>query len=83
MKQSISTSAALGQFIVGMRKQRGWSQAQLAARLGISQNRLSVLESAPGTITVERLLRILGAFNLHLSVQDGDEAAKELPQSEW
>lgn len=85
MKQIISTEKQLGQLLQGCRKTKSLTQAALAQKAGISQERLSVLELNPGRITVERLLRLMGALGLELVVQDRPGTA-ELPasqQSEW
>ena len=81
MKQTIITDRILGHLLQGRRKSRGLTQAQLAQRVGISQERLSVLELNPGRITVERLLRLASVLGLELVVQE-----KTVPppnESEW
>jgi HTH-type transcriptional regulator / antitoxin HipB len=57
------------------------SQATMAARLGISQQRLSDLETEPGSLTVERLLVWLNLLNLELFI--ADRSAKRTSKSEW
>ena len=47
-----------------LRKERHWTQAQLAELLGISQNYLSVLEHGNGSFTAEHLLTLLKHFNV-------------------
>jgi HTH-type transcriptional regulator/antitoxin HipB len=69
MDQPISTERQLGHLLQGARKNARLTQAQLAQQAGISQERLSVLELNPGRITVERLLRLLGALGLELTIQ--------------
>ena len=48
------------ELLVGRRKALGLSQAEVAARLGISQNRLSELETRPERLTFDRLLALAG-----------------------
>ncbi|MEO6919957.1 MAG: helix-turn-helix domain-containing protein [Collimonas sp.] len=74
MKQIISTENQLGHLIQGLRKSQQLTQAQLAQKAGISQARLSVLELNPGRITIERLLRIMGALDLEMVIQEKADA---------
>lgn len=84
---SIVTPGQLGLVLQSTRKSRKWSQAQLAARLGLSQNRLSELERNPGTLSVEQLLALCGQLGLQLTVQGRDEAgapkAAEPDATDW
>lgn len=86
MTQTISTDKQLGHLLQGYRKAKGMTQGQLAQKAGISQARQSVLELHPGRITIERLLRILGALNLEMVIQektDADNIAPSNQPSEW
>lgn len=65
----IVTSAQLGALLVNVRKSRKLTQAQLGARLDLSQKRVSELELAPGTLSVDQLLAICAQLGLQLSVQ--------------
>lgn len=47
-----------------LRKARRWTQAELAQRLRLSQNRLSEIERGAGSFTAEQLLVILKLFNV-------------------
>lgn len=67
--QLIVTPAQLGALLVNVRKSRKLTQAQLGARLGLSQKRVSELELAPGTLSVDQLLAVCGQLGLQLSVQ--------------
>jgi HTH-type transcriptional regulator/antitoxin HipB len=83
--QPIVTPTQLGIVLQGMRKSRKLSQAQLAARLGLSQNRLSELERNPGTLSVEQLLALCAQLGLQLTVQarDGTDASPAPPATDW
>jgi len=50
-----------------LRKQRRWTQAELARRLGLSQNRLSEIERGAGSFTAEQFLTILSLFNVSVT----------------
>ena len=67
--QPIVTTAQLGALLVNVRKSRKLTQAQLGARLGLSQKRVSELELAPGTLSVDQLLAICAQLGLQLSLQ--------------
>jgi transcriptional regulator with XRE-family HTH domain len=47
-----------------LRLARRWTQAELAAQLGLSQNRLSEIERGGGSFTAEQFLAILRLFNV-------------------
>lgn len=58
---------ALAQNVRRLRKQKGWSQDQLAAEVGIEQNAVSLIENArsnPTLLVVEGLANALG-IQLH------------------
>jgi transcriptional regulator with XRE-family HTH domain len=52
--------------IRALRLERRWTQAGLAERLGLSQNRLSEIERGDGSFTAEQFLRVLRLFNVDL-----------------
>lgn len=54
------------------RKARGWTQAHLAALIGLSQSRLSEIERGAGSLNAEQLVLAGRAFNLPLSALVGD-----------
>ena len=77
--QRIVTPSQLGLLLQGARKNRQLSQAQLAARLGLSQNRLSELERKAGLLSVDQLLALCGQLGLQLTVQRGEEPSPTTP----
>jgi HTH-type transcriptional regulator / antitoxin HipB len=79
---AITTAIQLGRNLVARRKALHLSQQQLARQLGISQNRLSELETHPESLTLERLLVLLNLLNLELAVRErtGSSRARRL---EW
>ena len=63
----------------GLRKERGWTQAELAEKLGLSQNRLSEVERGDGSFTAEQFLLILKIFNVTTSrFADTTDRAQQL-----
>src|SRR5436190_12476948 len=49
-----------------LRLARRWTQAELAARLGLSQSRFSQIERGKGSFTAEQLIEVLRLFNVPL-----------------
>ena len=68
------------ELLVGRRKAFGLSQAEVAARLGISQNRLSELETRPERLTFDRLLALAGVLGLELALGERKPVEAE---GEW
>lgn len=82
--QTIVTPSQLGLLLQSARKSRKLSQAQLAMRLGLSQNRLSELERDAGTLSVDQLLALCGQLGLQLSVQRRGEPNPAAPSgADW
>lgn len=58
--QASTISARVRELRVGRR----WTQKELGAKLGLSQSRLSEIESGQGAFTAEQFLRVLELFNV-------------------
>ena len=69
-----------GQILVARRKALHLSQATVAARLGISQNRLSELEANPDRLNLDRLLALASLLGMELVLQ---EKTSSTSASEW
>ena len=69
MNQLLSVPSQVGLVLRAVRKSAKLSQKQLAAKLGLSQNRVSELETDPGSMRVDQLLAVLSALGLELQVQ--------------
>lgn len=78
----ITTAAQVGQTFAGRRKQLGLSQTEVASRLGLSQNRLSELESSPETMTVAQLLGLAAILDVDVLIGARGDGAKN-PKVEW
>lgn len=61
-----ATRSAIAQQVRALRKERRFTQAELAAQLGLSQSRLSELEQGAGSFTAEQFVRLLQLFNVDL-----------------
>jgi HTH-type transcriptional regulator/antitoxin HipB len=77
----INTPLQIGAHLSGRRKQLKLSQTDVAARLGLSQNRLSELEARPETLTVEQMLALMNVLGLELLIRDRAGSGKT--KVEW
>jgi HTH-type transcriptional regulator/antitoxin HipB len=77
----ISTPKQIGANLSSRRRHLKLSQAEVASRLGLSQNRLSELESRPETLTVEQLLALLNVLGIELGLRERDP--KGASKVEW
>ena len=80
MKQFLSNPAQLGHLLASARKAKRLTQAEAGERVGISQSRLSVLETDPSSMTVEQLLALTGLYELRVQVLDRTGTS---PTAEW
>jgi transcriptional regulator with XRE-family HTH domain len=62
-----SARAEISKTVRALRRERAWTQAELARKLGLSQSRLSEIESGGGSFTAEQFLQILKLFNVTTS----------------
>lgn len=79
-EQRLSTEAQLAALLRQRRKARGLSQQQLAGKLGVTQARLSELESGRAHITVERLIALARLLDLEVVLRDRQT---DVPAAEW
>lgn len=82
MQQIVSTPHQLGHVLTVRRKALKLSQQALAAKLGISQNRLSELEENPARLTLDRVIALANLLGLELTIRDKTGAGAS-PASEW
>jgi HTH-type transcriptional regulator / antitoxin HipB len=80
MRQPISNQAQVAAIIRGRRKARHLSQSELAAKLGLSQARLSVLEGDASTLPLDRLLLLAKLLGLEVVIQDKADEPKSKAQ---
>jgi HTH-type transcriptional regulator/antitoxin HipB len=71
----------IGATLAARRKELGLSQTDVASRLGLSQNRLSELESRPETMTTEQLLALANVLGLEMTL--AMRAASPSNKVEW
>ena len=78
-------ASQLGAVLQGARKNHKLTQAQLGERLGLSQRRVSELERAPGTLSVDQLMALCAQLGLQLTVQSRERAPQtpDAQPGEW
>jgi HTH-type transcriptional regulator/antitoxin HipB len=78
----IITASHLGQLLTATRKRHKLTQAVVASRVGLSQNRLSHLERHPEEISFKQLLSWCSALELQLRLEERYIASPE-NLAEW
>lgn len=73
--QRLLTASQLGQLLASTRKRQKMTQAAVGIRVGLSQNRISHLESHPDEISVKQLLSWCSALELELHLGERDTSA--------
>jgi len=69
MQNRISTVDQIGLLLQSARKAGHFTQAHLAAQMGLSQSRLSKMEQSPGSATVQQLLSMCSVLGIDLVMQ--------------
>jgi HTH-type transcriptional regulator/antitoxin HipB len=84
MRVSIRANGDLGPLLKRLRKERGWSQTELGKRVGLSQERISVIESKPESVTLDNLLTLMMVLDAHFVVEQNSASPTAQPgQAEW
>lgn len=76
MDYPILSSPQLSQHLRSLRRARGLSQADLGARMGLSQSRIARMENSPTQISVDALLQLLSALGVHMVLSAADASAQ-------
>ena len=72
MDLTLAFPAQLSLHLRSLRKARGLTQVQLAARMGVAQSRISAIEKDAATLTSEQLFRWLAALGASLVLRMDD-----------
>lgn len=88
MADPLLTTAQLGQLLQTARKARRMTQAELGARMGLSQKRISAIELNPASMTADQLLRQCSILGLELRLgarggADAGDAGAASSRIEW
>lgn len=73
----------LAPLLRALRRASGLSQAELAARLGVSHQAISQLEKNPERATLERLLKVLAVLRVDLLLRSRDGSTTAPGQGDW
>lgn len=63
---TVRSAEQLPALLQAFRKSAGLSQADVAARLGVTQQTMSALERNAGSVSTERLMRLLSILGVEL-----------------
>lgn len=66
MSYPLMSTQQLRQILLSARKSQKLSQSELAARVGLSQSRISQMELQPDTITAQQLLQLASVLDLEM-----------------
>jgi len=81
MNYPIQTLESLKLFIRAFRKQKGVTQADMAEKLGISQQAYARFEGNPQLATFERLFLVLRILDVSVSMEQIIEGSKQVKVS--
>lgn len=86
MNYPVDTPLQLRAVLKSLRKSRGLTQAQLGAKLGLSQKRVAGIEKNPQVTSIDQISRIIGILGARLVVEEPDRADKsqnQLARTGW
>ena len=72
----------LGDKIIRLRRQNGWSQEELAEQLGISRQSVSKWESGTSVPDLDKIIKLSGSFRVstdYLLKEESEEAERSIP----
>lgn len=81
MSTPLGSPTDLGALVRVVRKQRGLSQMELSAELGVTQRWLSELETGRGKHFDERFFRVLAQLDIQLSAEAPAPPAEPTPET--
>ena len=70
MEFPIKFSAQLKEQLRSLRKVRGLSQADLGALIGVNQRRIADIESNPGAVGLDQIMKLLSALRAEIVIRD-------------
>jgi len=80
---TITTSGQLSPVLKRLRKDLGLSQEALGQKLGLSQERISVMERHPERLPVDQLLTLLMALNAQLELTRKETPDVTARSTDW
>lgn len=85
MDYAARTPAQLGPILRSIRMERGLTQKEAGAKVGLKQSTISAIESDSARTSVDTLYKLLSALELELIVRDkpSDRGAAGNRKQEW
>jgi HTH-type transcriptional regulator/antitoxin HipB len=81
MDYPIRLPGELREYLRALRKEQGLTQAALGELVGVSQARIAEIESNPGVVSVEQLLKLLSALQASLVMRHAGQARQAQQRS--
>ncbi len=75
MDYPLKTAEQLRQQLRSLRKQRGLTQAQLGAWIGVTQARVVEIEANPGSVSLQQIMRVLHALGVGIVIRESQADA--------
>jgi HTH-type transcriptional regulator/antitoxin HipB len=76
MNYPVDTPLQLRAVLKSLRKSRGLTQAQLGAKLGLSQKRVAGIENNPQVTSIDQISRLVSLLGARLVVEELDRDDK-------
>jgi len=84
MNYPVDAPLQLRAVLKNLRKSRGLTQAQLGAKLGLSQKRIAGIENNPQVTSIDQISRLVGLLGARLVVEEPDRDDKtQRPRAGW
>lgn len=83
MSTVVRTSGQLGPILKKLRRDQGWSQQALGEKVGLSQERISVIENYPERVSLDSLLTVLMALEVEMQIVPKGKETANLPKEHW
>ncbi len=83
MPTAVRTSGQLSPILKKLRRDKGWSQQALGEKVGLSQERISVIENHPEKVSLDSLLTVLMALDVEMQIAPRSAGIRSLPKESW
>ncbi len=83
MSTAVRTSGQLSPILKKLRRDKGWSQQALGEKVGLSQERISVIENHPEKVSLDSLLTVLMALDVEMQITPRSTGIRCLPKENW
>jgi len=79
MQYPVNTSAQLRTVLRGLRQNRGLSQTQAGALIGVSQKRIARIEAKPGVTSFDQIAKLVATMGGRLVLEQNEAASPGIP----